>query len=389
MSGQQFKKIVFPDRRIYRKVPWNIPVEILNNQYLTGQDLTFKKMIGEEPLTEEEQEKYPFVLNPLDNHKIAHGTILNLEKPYDKAIYDLIMISKQIAISESHYGGQPVGHVGYFFDELESAILENDKEELALEAQILIRELPVERYAEIIRLYNYISRRTEYIAHKGISPQIMKNKLMKAAREFPEDIKKCFPQHNEGIQEYSFVLELIGIGVITENARRQFFYQTKFLGENIDEVITNLRKRDYAEVLSIMTNRLELKKGSSDATPSTIEERKETFKGKLTEMKSLLFDGKESEFMTLYTDTMASYPDVIATGDFKEEIDQVESRQKAIIFGKEVEKFRNEIAEKELKELQSAISHHKTPYKKEDCEAFWEDETKLREYMVSIKYPNA
>ena len=55
---------------IYKKTPWIIPIEQLSpNNYLTGQNLSYEKMIGKMELTPEEKQKYPFVIDPTASYK--------------------------------------------------------------------------------------------------------------------------------------------------------------------------------------------------------------------------------------------------------------------------------------------------------------------------------
>ena len=85
-------RVVF-DKRIYRKYNWTIPIVEFSGSYRTGQNLEFKKMIGEVPLLPEEEKLYPFVINPLNLYKLPHNRVLDTDIPSDKAIYDLVLLS--------------------------------------------------------------------------------------------------------------------------------------------------------------------------------------------------------------------------------------------------------------------------------------------------------
>jgi len=66
-KGKQVR-VVFM-KKIWRKHNWYVPiVKEKEGVFLTGQDLSYKKMIGEEQLTKEERELYPFVIDPTEHY---------------------------------------------------------------------------------------------------------------------------------------------------------------------------------------------------------------------------------------------------------------------------------------------------------------------------------
>ena len=106
-------KLVLENRACKHHNAFYIPIVQENNIFYTGQKLSTQKMLGDVPLTEEELKLYPYVINPLQTHKVPNGRMFDVDDITDKAIYDLIGLSEKIAPSKSEYN--PSKHKGYFF----------------------------------------------------------------------------------------------------------------------------------------------------------------------------------------------------------------------------------------------------------------------------------
>jgi hypothetical protein len=389
MKDSSIKMIIFTEP-INKKVSWDIPIEIVNDRYITGQDLSNEKMLGKKPLDKDEAEKYPYVINPENFYKIRHRTKLDINKPYDKAIYDLILISRKIAKSESDYKNNHQSYIGYFYDEVESAKTENQFEENAFKAMKLIHDLPIEKFKSIVTLFNYVSKKPGYIPVSGVSTEIQKNRLLKACRENPEDVMNCFPEYNEGIGEYGYILDLINVNIIRDTGNNEYFFEQKYLGSSIDEVIRTIAKKENQHLKQVFNHRLALKHGTiPQGDITTDKERKNEFSFKLKALKSLAFDQKDAEFISEYQKTMAAYADLAGDFSFREEVKTVENHFKNITYNSEKKEFEDNLKKRDLKSLQQGINSPKSIFSKEDCIDFWDDEQKLRDYMIKTKYPNA
>lgn len=390
MEQKQIKKIIFT-KDIYKRVPWDIPIEIVDGTYLTGQELDYQKMIGEEPLTEAESKKYPYVVNPLNFYKITHFTTLDLSKPYDKALYNLIVISKKVAKSKGEYDDGSKQYVGYFFDEHEEAKRQNSFDDLVFEAMKLVRALSIEKYASVILLYNYVSSKGAHIPPSGISIDVQRNRLLQACKTTPEDILKCFPEHNKGIEQFGYILDLINAGIIRETASKEFFFEARYLGNSIEEVLRNIGKSENEHLKQIFDSRLAIAKGGAAAghRPMSEKERRTSFLFKVKDLKSLIFDENNEDFIASYQTLLREYPDLVSDKEFRADIKKIEEYFVSLKDSSDKEKFIKELEKKDLEGLKRSIASAKTPYNKDDCADFWDDEEKLREYMIATKYPDA
>ena len=157
-------KLVLEDRACKHHNAFYIPIVQENNVFYTGQKLSTKKMIGEEPLTPEENNKYPYIINPLLTYKVANGRTFNIEDEYtgdvDKAIYDLIGLCGKIAPSKSEYNSTV--HKGYFANKQKDAEAELKKIDAFYYALHSIRTMEKSGIDAVCTMLYYTSRRDEF-----------------------------------------------------------------------------------------------------------------------------------------------------------------------------------------------------------------------------------
>ena len=125
-----------------RKMGYIIPIVEDNGRFLTGQDLTYKQMVGEEPLTEQQSVKYPFVINPNVPHKIRHNVNIDPDNPEAKAIIKAALLSGRIAASKVEY--RDGIHDGYIIDPEVEANAELKEFDMVAAAFDVIKETKTE-----------------------------------------------------------------------------------------------------------------------------------------------------------------------------------------------------------------------------------------------------
>lgn len=387
-QNPSIKRIVFIER-VHIKNIWTIPIELMDGRYITGQDLAFKKMIGKDPLTEEEKKKYPYVVNPENFYKIGHLKNLNMSNDYDKAMYNLIIASLVIASSKSKYDQQSVEFIGYFHDEEEEAVEINRIEDEIYEASTLIRDLPLLKYKGIVLLLNYLIKGSFFIP-ANVSPDVQRSKMLKACKDNPTDVKKCFPKYNKGVEKYSFILELIEAKIIRETTRGEFFYEKEYLGDSLDAIIRTLGKADTKYLKEIFIHRLKLVKGESIGDIPAGDKRGNDFKSKVQELKALIVDKDDGGFAREYKLFVANYSDMFGDEDHTEDVIILKEHMDLVKLSQERENLIDSFKVKSLTNIQKSFTVPGSPFKKDEVpEGVWDDKEKLIEHMVNIKLPNA
>ena len=383
------RKVVFI-REIEKKHGWIIPIESMNGKYLTGQDLEYDKSIGKKPLTPDDEKKYPYVINPHNLYRIQNHKSIDLTNFYEKAIYDLMIISKKIAKSEIEYKQWPMKYIGYIYDAEEEARQIVSKEDNIYEAMQLVRDLPAEKYKGVILLLNYTIKSPFYVPVSGVSLDFQRAKLLEACREYPDKVKNCFQKYNPGIDQYMFILELIEYKVIRETQRGQYFYEKEPLGSSMEEVLSFLTKQDNSQLKKIFTHKLAIGKGeiTDEKVSASPHDREGEFANKVRDLKSLIVDDDAKVFKNGYLNLLREYEDFCNTTKYLDDMQKLKDYMQKIALVEQRHELRGELNEKDIGTLHKSFGP-KSVYQREDVDKIWDDKEKLIDYMVNKRYPNA
>ena len=407
MSKQISQHIVqvIMTKPIYKKESWTVPIEMMSaNNYITGQDVTYDKMTGKVPLTEEEKKKYPFIINPEDRYKVpdrqkfditmdALGVPLN---PRDYAIYKLILVSNYIAENKIKYDIHPMRYIGYFYDTESEAKRGNEIDDLRYDAETLVRNAGLDMRKKVALLLNYkVPDKEFFINLATVSDDILKRELVKAAREHPELLTSCFPERNPGIEHELFIVELLHYNVVTQKPDGDIYSGARFLGSTIEDVVKTLGKQEMQPDISKWSIQLKELKGSKPMLqrsflPPTAKDMVnqmspvEKFEEIATRMKAAYADEDAENAMVYFVDLRKAYHAVVKVAPgYKFEFDKWEKKILLMEKKEELNGKKAELEDLPLDKLQAKIKHHKTLYKKEECAAFWDDKEKLIEYMIT------
>lgn len=223
-----------------RKMGYIIPIVEDNGRFLTGQDLTYKQMVGEEPLTEQQSVKYPFVINPNVPHKIRHNVNIDPDNPEAKAIIKAALLSGRIAASKVEY--RDGIHDGYIIDPEVEANAELKEFDMVAAAFDVIKETKTEDL-DILTLL--VSLQPGVTNMEGIHTDNQKlSALYKTAQKTPAAILNSSTKHNPQVKEQLFIAYCIKHKLIVKKGAnyvvREGSQETAYLGTTMVKAIAYL-----------------------------------------------------------------------------------------------------------------------------------------------------
>src|SRR3990167_223060 len=388
-------RVIFRNKVYLAGRPYVIPIVKTNDGWQTGQNLTEEKMFNPDKCTAEDRERYPFIIDPRNHYKVSQGQWLALNTPYNKAIYDLLVLSKQWAIGESAYGKDKSQYVGYLEDKEVEAKSKNTFRDERWEAESLVRNSPLSDYRKIALMLN-IQIKSFNANIDFMKEDELKDKILGACEESPELVKKCFPKFNEGVEFDYFVLECIHYGVLNQKPNGDIFDATEFIGSSLVDVRKALSKKDNEYKKTKWGKALNDKKGLTTILKTTDKAEQEDSMVKA--VKVALFENDLEETQRTFDTLRRYYPNSEAIVGLNNHIgvlqgsnqpDKDTSQEKGKTeeedvnqFSDDVYKFRFGLQNSTIEKLRSTISHQKSKYKEEDAKPIWDDFGALVEYMV-------
>ena len=379
-----------------KKHPFTIPINKLRHQvFMTGQDLSYRKMTGAEELTSDEVKKYPVVIDPTELYKVTHMQPLDRNNDYDKAIEKLLLLSGRIAESKSVYDKTPVEFLGYIKDDLAESKADNMETDIAFEAEEAVRNSTIDDYKKIALIINYRLGKNNDV--NTMPDSYVKAELIKAAKSDPAAVKMCFPKWNAAVAQDIYILQLIKHKILTKKPNGDIFDNGDFIGSGLDAVTQYMRLESHKDSVSKWKTLLDQKLGlvSKQVAERAIEdansnERNVKYSETLNKLKAALLDENIQGADFHYNVLVEKYKDLF---DIDEEAN-LQSKMtdlRLLLVAKKnqenIAKFKDELDELNLVQLQKKISHNKTPFDEKECKDFWEDRKQLIEYMLNIKFP--
>ena len=385
-------RVVF-DKRIYRKYNWTIPIVEFSGSYRTGQNLEFKKMIGEVPLLPEEEKLYPFVINPLNLYKLPHNRVLDTDIPSDKAIYDLVLLSGKFAKSKPEF--KKASHYGYFEDkEIEaSVIIAEVMDETAALSKII--ELNASDIESISLMLAYSTKREDFDVNvNNTSTTQKKAAMIKLARKNPRAILNCFEDHNPNSKDDLFIYKLIHHKLIIKTMN-DFFEATsggskgRYLGKSLNDVKDFLHNKTNFSVADKFRNLLkQYETGMVVTIPVSEVENNvnpdDKKKMLVSQIKAHLFDGelKEAELKIGTLHAICEKNDEIFASVVSSYNKACEEKKKAET-EERIKNLYEQYNSMDLAKLISLFNVKSSKFVFEEIESFKEDKEKVVEYMVN------
>jgi hypothetical protein len=212
---------VYLTRPAHRKNGFIVPIIEDNGRFQTGQDLTYEQMIGKEPLSKEQKEKYPFVINPEVQHKLKHNINMDINQADARAIISLALISNYIAKSKAEYNSGH--HEGYVIDKENDAIVELDLNIKIAKAFEIISNTKTEDINILCTLVSLQNNSPSL--DDAISEKQKISALYKIAKELPDNIINCSAEHNPKIEDEMFVAYCVKHNLIRKRGNSYALYE--------------------------------------------------------------------------------------------------------------------------------------------------------------------
>lgn len=386
-------KVIFKNK-IYRKHTWTIPItKISNKNFMTGQDLSYEKMIGEVALTDEEKKKYPNVIDPHSFPKLPHGKRLDRNSPVVASLLNLAILSGKIAPSLSDYELAPIRYHGYIEDSVADSIVFNKKMDVRYEAETAVRNSSISDYKRIALMVNY--RMGKSIQVQSSSEGTIKAELLKACDEQPKEVLQCFPEYNPDISRDIYILELISYKVLSKRPSGEIYDGDIFVGANLSAAKNFMSIGANAPLQDKWKKKLDVKKGL--ASTSVIEKlatthsdsRIDKYKKLVDDIKVAIVDENAKGAEYYYTTIEKDYADLLdeTTRDLLlEKINTLKAAIHKVATDKKVEVFKEQFEDLDLEQVRKKITIKSSNYKQEDCKDFWDKKEQLIEYMVNVKF---
>ena len=369
----------------YKSVAYNIPIAKDGESYITGQNLTLKKMLGTDSLTPDEQIKYPFVINPEKMYKIKHLTWLGRDDAYQNTIIDLLLISGKWAKDKLEYDNDTVKYDGYFEDPIAEAVAINYFKDDRFDAETCIRGASIEDYQKIALMVNFLS--PDVAINVSMNRDLVLKQLYDVCDTKPLIVKSCFAKYNKGVDKDIFILECLHYNILRRIDNGDIWYLQDYIGKTLDDVKRYLGKKENEHLWGKFQALLEQSKGHT-VTNMQITEKISGIEQNMIhimECKAAIFDGDYEKAKTCHSKINRElYP--IECETLSEQLKKMEEKRSESKSNAVKEKFIADLQLKDIKDLQKTIVNKVSKYKEEDCKEFWDDKEKLIVYMSDFKF---
>ena len=385
-------RVVF-EKKIYKNknINWTIPIVESAGRYYTGQNLEYKKMVGEIPLTAEEAELYPFIINPNNIYKLPHGRIIDTDNPADKALYDLVLISGRFAKSKAEY--KKAEHIGYFEDkekESVSLISEVRAEANALSKVLSLNNLEIESVSLMLA---YSTKKEQFdISLNSSSPNQKQAAMVKLAKKDPKIILNCFEEYNPNVKDDMFIYKLIHHKLIIRSMT-DFYEGTssgrgRYLGKSINDVKDFLSNKSNFSMRDKFINLLkQYETGMVITIPLSQVSENVDASAKIgmlkSQIKAALFDKELSEAEEKLTKLRGlvdikdeDYQSLVGAYNIAKQAEEEQLKTQKL------ENLKVVYNGKEIPELLSLFKVKGSKFKLEDIKEFEDDKERIITYML-------
>lgn len=380
MSKENRVRLVL-EKKIDQRHGWNIPIEKKSDNFLTGQELSVEKKRGLVPLTKEEREDYPFVINPDNPHKGQHMKWYSRDIPQQNAILLLMVVSLEIAPSKDAYEKATAKYRGYLYDEDKEEQQKTIQFDDQYKAYSLVMDSSFATHIQMGMLLLNSSNSFNINPHY-VSQAVLRNKLIEIASNNPKEIMNCIEKHNPGVEKELRILNYIDSKILTKKDNGDIYHMVRFLGSNVPDVVSELQKSENETLRSKLAVVYEQKQKGEVEKPKELDADRQSF------------DRAKGSFLIAIHDK-----DIVVAKNLLEQIKKMEEGEKelselqkkydellkVVSMGNQETKLkarREELMSKNLKSLNSIIKYPNGIYESSECKDFKEDKEKLIDYMI-------
>ncbi len=397
-------KLIFKNK-IYRKYLWTVPIVFQNDVWYTGQNLSYNKMTGTEPLTEEEKAKYPYVINPTLFYKVNNNRNFDLSDPSDFALYNLCLTSEKIAASKSLFvNGR---HEGYFEDkEVESEIIVKTANKKFLAYQV-VNDMAETDLESTVLLLNYTAKKEEFnINAKTATKNEKMGAIYNVLEKNPEVVLNCFEKYNPSVKDDIFIMKLLHHKLIIKSGM-DFYEATNgvkgtYIGSTIERIKDFLLNKSQSHLRDKFAKLIEqIETGRVVTMPVDIANQQINEKQKVSmlilQTKADLMDGELDEakkhldtLLALVGGSNADYISLVTKYNkmFEKISTSKEEETQAKVVAQvtsDIELFKAEWEKMELPELVKLCNAPTNGFAPQQAKEYMDTKERLIEYMVAMR----
>ncbi len=251
-------RIVAQDKRYTKMHYRSVPTWKENwSTYLTGQhinpeekstlgNLSVEQMLGKQPLTKEQREKFGYVINPEDGLLIKHNSRYDITldengNPLNHKDYwevEYMKYQSVVALSKMEFNVDV--HRFYIENKIAEAKKSISKREKVYKAVEMFRSnLTMEKMYDISLMLNYYVP-TFRVDPKKISKVVLEEMIYEQCEKNPDDVLKCFGPNS---QMETYILKMCDVGILRRMGN-DFFYGDTFVGQGLEKVQAFMTKED-------------------------------------------------------------------------------------------------------------------------------------------------
>jgi len=277
----------------------------------TRGNLTPEQMRKEKLLTDEQAEKFPFIIDPLNTYKWPDGHRFETDNYMDRAFMKFILLnSDKVAENKAVYNRGK--HEWYFEDKEAEAKIIIDNDDLWFEARQKVANSSIDKMRQISLLLNYLVKNSS-IDVRNSSSDIIKSLLYELCKKSPKVVLSCF---QPGAQDDIFIMELVHYNILSLKEGK-FYDGTRFVGGNILDVKEYMSKVDNAQSKSRWMSQLDTAKGRK------VSSKDELFEKVMNSIKVLIFDKKFDDAEKELDSLEAIYPENERIDGLRKDLQQV------------------------------------------------------------------
>lgn len=343
-----------------------IPIFNENGRFITGQpEVSFQEATGEIPVEQSKVNKYGYIINPLEIYRVKNMRWFDMDNDYDKALIELLRLSRKISLSKAEYDKDKQKFDGYLEDVQKEAEIRNKVRTEKILAESEVVKASHETLTRAALILNFKLKGFSCNPSK-VSFSVLQDSIFAACEENPVLVKNCFEKYNSNINHDAFGVELVHFNILKRDRQGAIYDGTTYVAQTIDRLREYVADKTNSSIIGKWGSLLKEAKNGIGIDISSVESIKpENLFNKqkvdvISQVKVALFN----EDIRL-AETIVQESKAIATANDIDEMNEIISTYKRKQEkGKEVDpetglEIKKEFIDMTVEELQAFIGRNK------------------------------